>query len=119
MNGLLDGAWVGSGWERGEPREASNLPLGIQINIGYSGALSATFRPIRHPLEKGVLSSQVRSRRAASRGALVTASPFTGSPLWEEDSVASSPQALIDESIGASQPLPDARLVAWAIVAEW
>ena len=39
--------------------------------------------------------------------------------MWEEDSVASSPQALIDDSIGASQPLPDARLVAWAVVAEW
>jgi hypothetical protein len=39
--------------------------------------------------------------------------------LWEEDSVASTPQALIDESIAASQPFADARLVAWAVVAEW
>jgi hypothetical protein len=39
--------------------------------------------------------------------------------LWEEYSVALSAQGLIDESIKASQPLPDARLVAWAVVAEW
>jgi hypothetical protein len=31
----------------------------------------------------------------------------------------SSAQVLIEESIGASQPMPDARLVAWAVVAEW
>lgn len=33
--------------------------------------------------------------------------------------MAPSPQALIGESIGGSQPMPQARLVAWAVVAEW